>query len=482
VRILRGVYEGPGSHGILRIAAGMENVHAILRALPDEGDFPAIFGARGRTGRPAAVTLSPLRERDTPPGGASSPGLLDRDIINAARRHPEAQALILARSETALLQREDLPEVSLPENEKTGHTPKLVLCDWESASVPEITAADLALEDLVRAHSGPREKSTLPSVNVFGPPLFGPGAAAEVDEAERLLQEIGVEVNARLPIGTTVEDLSNLTRAWANVVLYREVGDSAALYLQDEFGMPRVTTPMVGSAGTGAVLRGVGDLCRLDASRVRRVVFAELAERAKLAWYVRMEPPETFEGRRVVLFGDFTYCVGLGYVLAREVGLDVAWSGTYLHHMERDFLFHAGSFTDRAFVTDDPDEVATLVEDTGPDLVIGTHLEEGVAASLNIPFLPLCAPTASEPFVQRPLMGYEGSGVLADALAEALTGSPAPRETQSSEVTPWTAEALEELAGIPAFLRGRARRLAEERAHQRGAPEVTPEILDEARS
>jgi light-independent protochlorophyllide reductase subunit B len=460
----------------------METFHAVLRAMPDEGSFPAIYGARERTGRPAGVTLSPLRERDTPPGGASSPGLLDRDITSVARRHPEAEAIIVARSETALLQGEDLPSVSLPLNEKTQRTPRLILCDWESLSVPETTAADLALEDLVRAHAEPREKSALPSVNIFGPPLFGPGATAEVREAERLLAGMGVEVNATLPIGTTVDDLSNLTRAWANVVLYREVGDSAALYLQDEFGMPRVTTPMIGSAGTGAVLRGVGDLCRLDASRVRRVVFAELAERAKLAWYVRMEPPEIFEGRRAALFGDFTYCLGLGYVLAREVGLDVVWSGTYMQHLERDFLFHAGSFTDRAFVTDDPDEVAARIEDTDPDLLIGTHLEADVAASLHIPFLPLCAPTNSEPFVQRPLMGYEGSGALADVLSRTLADSSAPREPEPSGLTPWTAEALEELAEIPAFLRGRARRLAEERASQRGAPEVTPEILDEARS
>jgi light-independent protochlorophyllide reductase subunit B len=79
-------------------------------------------------------------------------------------------------------------------------------------------------------------------------------------------------------------------------------------------------------------------------------------------------------------------------------------------------------------------------------------------------------------------MGYEGSGVLADAISDAFAGSSAPREAAPSGLTPWTAEALEELSEIPAFLRGRARRLAEEYAHERGAPEVTPEILDEARS
>src|SRR3712207_7534776 len=48
-------------------------------------------------------------------------------------------------------------------------------------------------------------------------------------------------------------------------------------------------------------------------------------------------------GRRVAIFGDFTYPLGLGYALAREVGLEVAACGTYLRHLERDFLFHARS-------------------------------------------------------------------------------------------------------------------------------------------
>jgi light-independent protochlorophyllide reductase subunit B len=61
VRLLRGVYEGPGSHGILRVAASMRGVHTVLRALPGEGYFPALYGARERSGEAAPVSLSPLR-------------------------------------------------------------------------------------------------------------------------------------------------------------------------------------------------------------------------------------------------------------------------------------------------------------------------------------------------------------------------------------------------------------------------------------
>jgi light-independent protochlorophyllide reductase subunit B len=191
----------------------------------------------------------------------------------------------------------------------------------------EIEAAELALEDLIRSlmHHRP-ERSPYPTVNLFGPPIFGPGAAAEYAEAERLLDMIGVEVNARVPLGAHAGDLDRLPRGWANVLLYREVGESATLYLQDEFGMPRVTTPMIGAAGTGAVLRSVGELCQLDPKSVQRAIWAELARTAKLPWYARLEPPETFQDRRVAIFGDFTYPLGLGYALAREVGLEISSS------------------------------------------------------------------------------------------------------------------------------------------------------------
>jgi light-independent protochlorophyllide reductase subunit B len=473
MRLLRGVYEGPGSHGILRVAASMKGVHAVLRALPGEGYFPALYGARERTGQAAPVSLSPLSERAEDSWG---PGDLARDLSSVVRRHPETEAVILARSEVALLSEEELPEVSFPE--EGGRAPKLVTCNWEDPGVGEVEAADLALEDLVRAHArGRRERSPSPTANLFGPPVFGPGAAAEYAEAERLLALIGIGVNTRVPLGTSVGDLGRLSRAWVNVLLYREVGESATLYLQDEFGTQRVTTPMVGAAGTGAALRTIGELCHLDPKKVQQAVWAELARTAKLPWYARLYRPETFRERRVAIFGDFTYPLGLGYALSREVGLEVAACGTYLGHLERDFLFHARTFTDEAFVEDDPEEVAARIEASDPDLVVGTHLEEDVADSLGVPFLPLCPPVVRSTFVQRPLMGYTGSSVLADALDGGLGLMEEEPEPVEAAGMPWTGEAREELAQTPPFLRGRARRLAEDRARELGSTEVTREIF-----
>jgi light-independent protochlorophyllide reductase subunit B len=462
----------------------MRDVHTILRSTPEEWYLPALLALKGEysgTG-PAPVSMSPLSSGPHPEN-SRAPGDTRSDIMGAVRRNPETETFMFVRSEMALLSGEKAPKFELPGDEETGWSPKLVTCGWESARLREHEAADLALEELVRAYARPANRSERPSVNIFGPPMFGPNARAEMDEAARLLEKVGVEVNARLPLGAGVEELKRLPRAWANLVLYREVGDAATLYLRDEFGVPRVTTPMIGAAGTGSVLRAIGSLCSLDPRQVQRAIFSELSQTARLPWYARLASPETFAGRRVAIFGDFTYAVGLGYVLAREIGLEIAPCGTYMEHLRQDFLFQTSSFTEEAFVTDDPEEAAARIEAARPDLIIGTHLEEPVAESLGVPFLPLVPPAAQEALVERPLMGYAGSSILADHLRGALR--KVPRDTVQGEDgpgVPWTESALEELENISPFLRGRARRMAEERARELASAEVTRRILRESRS
>ena len=477
MKILRSTYEGPGSHGILRTAAGITGVHSVLRALPGEGYFQAIFGASERGSEPAAVTVSPLMEM---PEGSLSPGDLERDLTRAAKSNPETETVMLVRSETSLLTGEDIPSPTLPPHPETGRETRLVTCERATPGMGEYEAADLALEALVRANAVPMERSPEPTVNVFGPPLLNPGAAAEYAETVRLMTLIGVGVNACVPLGADVGDLSRLSQAWANVLLYREIGESATVYLQDTFGTPRVTTPMIGAAGTGSVLRTIGGLCELDANKIQRVVWAELGQTSKLPWFARLLPPEELQDKRAAIFGDLTYTLGLGYALAREVGLEVFLRRHVSRAPGARLFVHTNSFTDQAFVTGDPETAAARLEEADPDILIGTRLEREVADALGIPFLQLCAPADSRAFVERPLMGYTGSSVLADLLEAALT-----RTRERPKINPrgptWTDEALEGLGEIPAFLRGRTRRLAEEYAEETYAREITLDVLERSR-
>lgn len=477
MRILRNVYEGPGSHGVLRTVSGIKGVHTVLRAQSSEGHFQATFGSSYGSGEPANVTVSPLMET---PNGSLSPGDLARDLTRAAMSHPETETVMLVRSETSLLSGENTPSPTLPPHPETGKETRFVTCAKVTPEMGEYEASDLALEALVRAHASPLDRTSEPTVNVFGPPLLNPGAAAEYAETVRLLGLIGVGVNACVPLGANVENLSQLSQAWANLLLYRETGESATVYLQETFGTPRVTTPMVGAGGTGSVLRAIGGLCELEPNKIQRVVWSELGKTSKLPWFARLMAPEELQDKRAAIFGDFTYTLGLGYAIAREVGLEVACAGTYLEHLEPDFLSQTKSFTDSAFVTGDPDDVASRLEEADPDILIGTRAEREVADELGVPFLQLCAPADSRAFVERPLMGYAGSSVLADLLKEALT-DVGERPKTSVRGPRWTEEALKVLDETPSFLRGRTRRLAEEYAKENHAREITREVFERSR-
>ena len=109
MRLLKDVYEGPGSHGILRLAAGIGGLHAVLRAAPGEAYMPALYGSRERDGVAVPVTLSPLQEGRRE---SYAPGDLSQDLAGVVRRHPGVEAVILARSEAALLAGEPIPTTS----------------------------------------------------------------------------------------------------------------------------------------------------------------------------------------------------------------------------------------------------------------------------------------------------------------------------------------------------------------------------------
>ena len=78
-------------------------------------------------------------------------------------------------------------------------------------------------------------------------------------------------------------------------------------------------------------------------------------------------------------------------------------------------------------------------------------------------------------------MGYAGSSHLADALEGPLRRPPRKPKTLSRSL-PWSEEALEELEEVPAFLRGRARRLAEDHAKETGEQEITHDVFERSRN
>ena len=261
----------------------------------------------------------------------------------------------------------------------------------------ETEAAELALEDLIQPgnRTGP-ERSPYPTVNLFGPPVFSRRggrvrrgrAAARPDRGRGQRQGAAgggrerpapppprVGQPAPLQGGRGVRDALPAGRA------RHPAGDDP-----DDRGRGNGRRP----AGHRRVVPARPEVrAAYDLGRARPHGEAPLVRAPRTAGDLREPQGRHIRGLHLPL--------GLGYALAREVGLEVITCGTYLTHLERDFLFHAHTFTEGAFVEEDPEAVAARIEAAEPDLIIGTHLEEGVAESLEVPFLPLCPPPPTGP-------------------------------------------------------------------------------------
>ena len=80
-----------------------------------------------------------------------------------------------------------------------------------------------------------------------------------------MLGQIGVDVNAVVPLGATTEDIRRLPDADFNIDLYPETGRTTAAWLQRVFGMPYTRTVPMGLGATRDFIREVSQLAGVDA-------------------------------------------------------------------------------------------------------------------------------------------------------------------------------------------------------------------------
>jgi hypothetical protein len=70
-------------------------------------------------------------------------------------------------------------------------------------------------------------------------------------------------------------------------------------------------------------------------------------------------------------------------------------------------------------------------------------------------------------------------GMVATGKEDAFIDGPADRRTAGPM---WSAEAQERLARVPGFVRGMVKKIYADYARERGIPEITPAVMDTARS
>jgi light-independent protochlorophyllide reductase subunit B len=510
-------YEGPPHVGAMRIATAMKGLHYVLHAPQGDTYADLLFTMIERQGRRPPVTYTTFQARDL---GSDTAALFKNAVRDAYDRF-QPEAMIVGASCTAELIQDDpgglarALELPIP----------VVALELPAYQRKENWGASETFYQLVRAFAGgdvpaPGYERPAPAAgqrprcNLLGPTALGFRHRDDVEEITKLLDRLGVDVHVVAPLGATPADLARLGAADFNVVLYPEVAMQAARWLERTFKQPAVTTVPIGLGATREFIAEVASVCGIDCPNAEE-------GSSRLAWYSRSVDSNYLTGKRVFVFGDATHAIAAARIADTELGFKVVGLGSYSREFARELRKAAELYEVEPLITDDYLEVEAHVAELRPELVLGTQMERHIAKRLGIPCAVISAPVHVQDFPARysPQMGFEGTNVIFDTFVHPLmmgleehllglfrgdrefndtapshlangTTVPSPGETDTApsmivlppSATAWEAGAEQELAKIPFFVRGKARRNTERFAKERGLATITIETLYDAKA
>jgi light-independent protochlorophyllide reductase subunit B len=415
-------YEGPPHVGAMRVATALTDVHYVLHAPQGDTYADLLFTMIERLPRRPPVTYTTFQARDL---GGDTAELFKTAAAEAYERFKPAAMLVGASCTAELIQDDPgglAKALALPV--------PVVALELPSYQRKENWGAAETFYQLVRTLAGPhapgpgskrapRPPGQAPRCNLLGPTALGFRHRDDVKEIRALLGELGIEVSVVAPLGAGAADIARLGEADFNVVLYPETAQTAANWLQRQFGQPFTRTVPIGVGATRAFIAEVRQLAGLDVDAPLPPAVAA-AERS--TWYARSVDSTYLTGKRVFVFGDATHAVAAARVAQQEFGFTVVGLGTYSREFAREIREAAKLYEVEPLICDDYLEVEAAVAELQPELVLGTQMERHIAKRLGVPCAVISAPVHVQDFPARhsPQMGFEGANVLFDTWVHPL--------------------------------------------------------------
>lgn len=504
-------YEGPAHIGAMRVATAMKDVHYVLHAPQGDTYADLLFTMIERRGKRPPVSYTTFEARDL---GSDTAEIFKRAAQDAFDRFAP-KAMLVGESCTAELLQDnpgglakalDLPvpvvPLELPAYQRKEH--------WGASETFYQIVRHLAQEPGQKLSS----ITGRPSCNLLGATALGFRHRDDIKELTSLLREVGIDVNVVAPFDATPDDIARLGAADFNVVMYPEVAEAAARWLERSFGQPFTTTIPLGVTGTRAFIEEASGLAKLSPP--------EGDPHSNMSWWARSIDSTYFTDKRVFLFGEGYRVAAAAKVAAKELGFAVVGMGCYNREAARAVRSVAAELGVEPLITDDYLAVEDALTELRPELVLGTQMERHIAKRLGIPCAVISAPVHVQDFPARyaPQYGPEGANVLFDTwvhplvmgLEEHLLGmfrddfefhdeagashlgsharKPAEETPPTDDKKPempglplsWDHEAEKELKKIPFFVRGKARRNTEAYATEQQISVISVETLYEAKA
>ena len=404
-------YEGPPHVGAMRIATGMRGVHYVLHAPQGDTYADLLFTMIERRDHRPPVTYTTFQARDL---GSDTAELFKTAARDAVERF-KPEALLVGASCTAELIQDDpgglakalnldIPVVplELPSYQKKEN--------WGAAETFYQLTRKLAARDVEQTTNG------RPACNILGPTALGFRHRDDVKEITSLLDMMGVKVNVTAPMGASPADIARIPAANFNVVLYPEIAQTTAKWLQREFNQPFTTAIPIGVGGTKDFIQDVANLAGIDAQPTLDTAAS------RLPWYSRSIDSTYLTGKRVFVFGDGTHAIAAARVAKEELGFEVVGLGSYSRERARYVRETAEELGLEALITDDYLEVERAIQELQPEMVLGTQMERHIAKRLSIGCAVISAPVHVQDYPARysPQMGFEGANVIFDSWVHPL--------------------------------------------------------------
>ena len=408
-------YEGPPHIGAMRIATALQDVHYVLHAPQGDTYADLLFTMIERLPRRPPVTYTTFQARDL--GGDTAQ--LFKDAVAQANARFAPKAMLVGASCTAELIQDDPGGLA----QALALNIPVVPLELPAYQRKENWGAAETLYQLVRRvakkndghNSNTASEHARPRCNILGPTALGFRHRDDVKEISGLLQELGIEVSVVAPLNATVADLQRLPEADFNVVLYPEVANTTALWLERTFDQPFTKTIPMGVGATREFIREVAALAKIE-------VPAYIEQRNQSIWYARSVDSTYLTGKRVYVFGDATHVVAAARYASQEMGFEVVGMGTYSREFAREVREAAKNYGVEALITDDYLAVEAQIEALHPELILGTQMERHIAKRHGVPCAVISAPVHVQDFPARyaPQMGFEGANVLFDTWVHPL--------------------------------------------------------------
>lgn len=495
------MYAGPAHIGTLRVASSFRNVHAIMHAPLGDDYFNVMRSMLERERDFTPVTTS-IVDRHVLARGSQ-----EKVVENIHRKDKEEcpDLIILTPTCTSSILQEDLQNFV----ERASLTSKsdVLLADVNHYRVNELQAADRTLEQIIRFYTNKEKnlsftktlKTEKPSANIIGIFTLGFHNQHDCREIIRLLNDLGITVNEVIPEGGLVTNIKNLSRAWFNIIPYREIGIMSAKFLEKEFKMPFVSITPMGLVDTALFIQNIENILNNYQSNQKYNFKSYIDNQTKFvsqaAWFSRSIDCQNLTGKKAIVFGDTTHAASMTKILSREMGIRVSCAGTYCKHDADWFREQVEGFCDEILITDDHTIVSDMIARIEPSAIFGTQMERHIGKRLDIPCGVISAPVHIQnfPLSYRPFLGYEGTNQIADLVYNSFTlgmedhlleifGGHDTKEVITKSLSTdsgltWSIEGLTELNKIPGFVRGKIKRNTEKYARDNNINIISIEVM-----